>query len=378
MTLSATLAPTVTLPGSFTGTPSGTVSFYDLSGGGKTLLGTASPGGGGNAAYLATLNVSNLSVGSHPLEAAFAGDSDFGASAGNAITYNQVVNQAHTKTGLAASANPVVHGQTLTLTAPVSVSAPGTGTPTGSVTFKDGTTTLGTSPLTTNAGVTSATLSTSALGVGPHSLTATYGGDPNDVGSGGSLTVNVDTNLSGFPKPGGAFNLSKANLAGADLYGVNLAGANVKQAQLANAILVNADLADANLNQANLSGAMLENANLTGADLKQANLQGANLDGAIMTGTLLTGVSWKNATCPDGTTATAHGGSCIGHLCEHRPSESGPVRDGRLNQMFLLSASDVGPSAVNGCRRVLPSPPKPRLRSDHGPRAACRSRSCGA
>ena len=54
------------------------------------------------------------------------------------------LNQAATVTMLAASANPAVSGQPLTFTATVKPIIPGAGTPTGTVTFEDGGTTLGT------------------------------------------------------------------------------------------------------------------------------------------------------------------------------------------------------------------------------------------
>src|SRR5581483_5899215 len=52
-------------------------------------------------------------------------------------------------------------------------------TPTGTVTFKDGTATLGTAPLSGGT----ATLTTSALSIGSHSITAVYGGDGNSLAS---------------------------------------------------------------------------------------------------------------------------------------------------------------------------------------------------
>jgi large repetitive protein len=76
---------------------------------------------------------------------------------------------AATSTSLTTSANPSPFGSPLTLTA--TVTAP-TGTPTGTVTFFDGATNLGSSALT--GGV--ATLVTSSLSVGAHSLSASYAG----------------------------------------------------------------------------------------------------------------------------------------------------------------------------------------------------------
>src|SRR5438270_142422 len=75
-----------------------------------------------------------------------------------------------------ASANPVGFGVAVTLTAMVSSSR---GTPTGSVTFVDGTTTLGTAPLVAGSG----SFTTSALSVGSHSITAAYSGDGDYTGS---------------------------------------------------------------------------------------------------------------------------------------------------------------------------------------------------
>ena len=82
------------------------------------------------------------------------------------------VGQAVTATAVVSSANPSVINQAVTFTATVT----GTGTPTGSVTFKDGTIVLGTASLNAS-GI--AAFSTSALTVATHSITAIYSSDPN-------------------------------------------------------------------------------------------------------------------------------------------------------------------------------------------------------
>ena len=64
----------------------------------------------------------------------------------------------------------------MTFTATVAPVSPGAGTPTGTVTFKDGTTVLGTGTLDASG---RATFTTSSLGVGNHSITAVYGGNTN-------------------------------------------------------------------------------------------------------------------------------------------------------------------------------------------------------
>lgn len=78
--------------------------------------------------------------------------------------------QSPTTTALTVSANPVVSGASLTLTATVTPSIPGT--PVGSITFKRGSTVIGTATL--SGGV--ATLATSTLPLDDVNLTATYSG----------------------------------------------------------------------------------------------------------------------------------------------------------------------------------------------------------
>src|SRR5947199_2448194 len=76
-------------------------------------------------------------------------------------------------TTVVSSGSPTAYGQTVTFTAAVTSTA---GTPTGTVTFKDGTTTLGTGTLNASG---QATFTNSTLSVGGHSITAVYAGDIN-------------------------------------------------------------------------------------------------------------------------------------------------------------------------------------------------------
>ncbi len=87
-----------------------------------------------------------------------------------------------TTTTLVAAPNPSTYGQPVTLTATITTGQGPVGNPTGTVTFFDGATSLGTGTVSTTAGVTTATLTTtlaSPLSVGTHSITASYGGDSN-------------------------------------------------------------------------------------------------------------------------------------------------------------------------------------------------------
>ena len=81
---------------------------------------------------------------------------------------------APTMTTLLASSSSLTYGQREVLTATVTTNPPGATTPTGgTVTFMDGSTVLGSAPLSNGI----ATFSTTALGAGTHALTATYSGD---------------------------------------------------------------------------------------------------------------------------------------------------------------------------------------------------------
>ena len=92
---------------------------------------------------------------------------------------------------LTASTNPVAFGQPVTFTATVSAVPPGTGTPTGSVTFYDGITVIGTATL--DAGV--ATFTTAALGLGSHTVTAHYEGSADFMASTGLPLSSIDAPL---------------------------------------------------------------------------------------------------------------------------------------------------------------------------------------
>jgi YVTN family beta-propeller protein len=92
-------------------------------------------------------------------------------------TISCVATTSATTTSLSSSLNPSQYGQTVTFTATVTGSG---GTPTGNVTFYDGSTALGTVGVD---GTGHAAYATSSLTTGSHSITASYGGDTNFTGS---------------------------------------------------------------------------------------------------------------------------------------------------------------------------------------------------
>ena len=154
---------------STSGTPTGTVTFFD----GATNIGTGTLSG--NTATFAT---STLTTGSHSITATYNGNASYAASTSTpALT--QVVNAAPpatTTTSITSSLNPSTFGQSVTFTATVTTAS---GTPTGTVTFFDGATNIGSGTLSGNT----ATFSTSTFATGSHSITATYNGNANYAAS---------------------------------------------------------------------------------------------------------------------------------------------------------------------------------------------------
>lgn len=167
------------------GIPTGTVTFVD------TILGTIGTGTL-NGAGVATFTTSSLNVGTYSLSANYGGDVDYSPSSSSPPQFSQQINQALTTTSVVGSPAPSLFGNPVTFTATVSVVSPGAGTPTGTVTFYDGATSIGTGSLSGNTAV----LITSSLSVGTHSITAVYAGDSHFVTSTSpvfSQTVNKGT-----------------------------------------------------------------------------------------------------------------------------------------------------------------------------------------
>lgn len=160
--------------------PSGTVTFKD----GVTTIGTGTLNGGGQAALV----TSALALGNHSITAVYAGDANFTGSTSSTLA--QVTVSTASATALTATPNPAASGAAVTFAATVTGTG---GTPTGSITFKDGATTLGAVPLD---GTGHASLMTTALASGTHSITAVYGGDAT-FGASTSTAVSLQINGSG-------------------------------------------------------------------------------------------------------------------------------------------------------------------------------------
>ncbi len=172
------------------GTPWGSVTFKD----GSTAIGTATLGGG-----VATFTTTSLATGSHPsITAVYGGDSNFNTSTSSAAT--QTVNQSSTTTTLTKSTTaPIIYGQSVTFTATMAAVSPGAGTPTGTITFMDGSTTLATATLSSGA----ATFTSSSLAAASHPVTAVYSGDTNfstSTSSAVTQTVNPSSTAESLAK----------------------------------------------------------------------------------------------------------------------------------------------------------------------------------
>ena len=161
-----TFTATVGTSATGAGTPSGVVVFTI----GAGLPVTASLSNG-----VATFITDTLPVGTYPITATYGGDDIFTSSQA-VLAADQTVNKASTNTTLLLSPLPPLGSPTLTITATVTTQAPGSGIPTGVVTFMLDGVPAGTAALSP-AGV--ATLTTSLLAPGAHPLDVTYGGSSN-------------------------------------------------------------------------------------------------------------------------------------------------------------------------------------------------------
>ncbi|KAA6456651.1 hypothetical protein DYQ86_24610 [Acidobacteria bacterium AB60] len=173
-----TLTAKVAGPQGSTAVPTGTVTFLS----GSTTLGTGTLDKTGTATYSTT----SLVPSTYTLTADYGGDTNYSASKSSAQTL--VVNPVATTTTLTASAITATSGTSITFTATVSP-ASGSGVPTGTVQFSDGTTTLGSGTLDASG---KAIYVASSLAVGSHSITAGYSGDTDDSAStSAALTITV-------------------------------------------------------------------------------------------------------------------------------------------------------------------------------------------
>ena len=155
----------------------GTINFEDNG----VIINSVTLGATGNA----TFTTSTLTAGTHTITAVYSGDTNHAPSTSAVIS--ELIVQAAGAT-LTSSLNPSVSGNNVIFT--MKLAAVGSVVPTGTVTFSDGATTLGTSTVDATG---TATFQISTLAVGTHTITATYAGDQNYSTTKAVLTQTVQS-----------------------------------------------------------------------------------------------------------------------------------------------------------------------------------------
>jgi MYXO-CTERM domain-containing protein len=174
VTLTAAVGQSLPNPGA---NPPGIVTFLD----GGIAIGTAVVSG-----FQAQLVVPSFSVGTHSLTATFMQDPAPGTgglvyTTSTSAPISQVVGQSATTSSVSSSQNPSPIGSSVTFTATVTPTLPGSGNPTGTVDFlADGVVFAAAVALDANS---QATASNAALPLGAHAITVSYNGDTNFVAS---------------------------------------------------------------------------------------------------------------------------------------------------------------------------------------------------
>ena len=176
VTVTATIG--VARPGS--GIPSATTANVTFLDGNTVIQGTVTYSVA-NGKLLATITTSSLTPGYHSIGAIYSGDAKFQGSSSPAL--KQTVFHAGTATKLATSATTTRQGQSITLKATISAVGLGSGTPsvgtgTAEVTFLDGKNLIvGIVSYNIVNGQLVATLTTTSLTKGIHTITAAYSRD---------------------------------------------------------------------------------------------------------------------------------------------------------------------------------------------------------
>jgi YVTN family beta-propeller protein len=185
--------------------PPPTAVYYQVDGGTRLSADAKTNGSGANPGSF-NITVGLQQIGLHTLYvyATYGNEGGNNSNAngngnspeiGNLTAYLFLVVPVSTATTLTTDVNPQVQGQPVVFTAQVAPSAPtGDPGPTGTVTFYEGATVLGSGSIDSNG---FATFTTSSLSLGDHSTTAAYSGD-EDYGASTSspLTVTIVNSLT--------------------------------------------------------------------------------------------------------------------------------------------------------------------------------------
>jgi hypothetical protein len=181
-----------------------------------------------SAVTMVTNPIEVLGSGSHNVVASYSGDGVHAASQSSSVA----MTGAPIATTLSLGVTPgtsVSLGTAVQITAAISPNLVGGYSPTGTMTFNDGSTVLGTGIVSLGQAV----FSTSALSVGTHTITASYGGDTNFVALSSAPTVITVASIAktpvitwanpaaisyGTPLSGTQLNASSGGVAGSFVY----------------------------------------------------------------------------------------------------------------------------------------------------------------
>ena len=171
----------------FTATVTGNTMTFDNSGTVQfavdgTPYGSPVSLSGGNSATIAD---ATLSGGTHTITATYNGDTTFNTSSGT-LSGGQSVSKIGATTALtSASPTTSIANQSVSFTATVTPTPSSTLTPTGTVTFEDNGSAIGTASISGGT----ATFASTTLPVGTNTITAVYGGDTNFTGSTATVPI---------------------------------------------------------------------------------------------------------------------------------------------------------------------------------------------
>jgi Bacterial Ig-like domain (group 3) len=200
---------TITVAGSNTtlAQPTGTLSYSILNSSG-TSAGSGTPAlvPGSNNSTASVAIPSTLAAGTYTINITYSGDSNYLATS-TATAIQFAIGQATPTIGLTTTVNPAMATTAVTFMATVASSS---GTPTGTVTFLDGTTLLGAITLSGGA----AAFTTSSLTVGTHTMTAVYAGDANFASVTSTPVIEVIQDFSLSPPGSGTSTPTQTVLPG--------------------------------------------------------------------------------------------------------------------------------------------------------------------
>ncbi len=221
---SGSVTVTATGPYNTIAAPTGTISYSILNASATVVASGTLALTTGSTSSAATIPIpGTLARGSYTISVTYSGDGSYAVTS-TATTIQLSVGQiTASSVSLVSSANPVLVTNAVTFTATVASAA---GTPTGSVSFVDGTTLLGTATLSNGL----ASYTTSSLAAATHSITAVYSGSSSSLAATSpalaELVQDYSLGISGSPGSSGGGNSQTVVPGGKATYTLALGPSN--------------------------------------------------------------------------------------------------------------------------------------------------------